>query len=53
MCIGKNITDSILLNFDDQILRRCREFETLGITLGRKLKFTSHRKKLCRKLVQT
>ena len=52
MCIGKNVTDSKLLNFNDLIFKNCREVEILGITLDRKLKFRSHIKKLCRKVGQ-
>ena len=40
MCIRKNITDSDLRNFDDQILRHCREIEILGITLDESLDIT-------------
>ena len=52
MCIGKNVTDSKLLNFNDLIFKNCREVEILGITLDRKLNFRSHIKKLCRKVGQ-
>ena len=37
MCIGEKVTDSELLNFNDVILRNCREVEILGITLDRNL----------------
>ena len=46
MCIGKNVTDSELLNFNDLILKNCTEFEILGITLDRNLNFRSYIKKL-------
>ena len=52
MCIGKNVTDSKLLNFNDQILRYCTEVEILGITLDRNLNFRHHIKKPCRKVGQ-
>ena len=61
MCIRKNITDSDLRNFNDQILRHCREIEILGITLDESLditldnnlNFRSHiKKKNCRKVEQ-
>ena len=52
MCIGKNVTDSKLLNFNDLIFKNCREVEILGFTLDRKLNFRSHIKKLCRKVGQ-
>ena len=35
ICIGKNVTDSELLNFDGQILRNYREVEILDITLDK------------------
>ena len=41
-----------LLNFNDWILKNCREVEILGITLDRNLNFRSHIKKLCRKVGQ-
>ena len=50
MCIGKNIADSELLNFNDQILKNCREVEILGITLDRNLNFRYHIKNLCRRI---
>ena len=50
MCIGKNVTDSELFNFNDQILRNCREVDILGIILDRNSNFKSHTKKLCRKV---
>ena len=50
MCIGKNVTDSELLHFNDQILRNFREVEMLGITLERNLNFRSHIKKFCREV---
>ena len=37
MCIGEKVTDSELLNFNDVVLRNCREVEILGITLDRNL----------------
>ena len=46
MCIGKNVTDSELLNFNDLILKNCTEFEILGITLDRNLNFRSYIKRL-------
>ena len=35
MCIGKNVRDSELLNFNDLNLKNCKEVEILGITLDR------------------
>ena len=50
MCIGKNVTDSELLHFNDQILRNFREVEMLVITLEQNLNFRSHIKNFCRKV---
>ena len=35
MCIGKNVSDSELLNLNDLNLKNCKEVEILGITLDR------------------
>ena len=42
ICIGKNVGDSELLNFNVLILKNCRDVEILGITLYRNLNFKSH-----------
>ena len=52
MCIGKNVTDSELLNFNDLILKNFREVKILSITLDRNLNFRCHMKKLCREVGQ-
>ena len=52
MCIAKNVTDSELLNFNEQSLRNCKEVEILGVTLDRNLNFRFHTKGLCRKVDQ-
>ena len=46
MCIGKNISDSELLNLNDLDLKNCKEVEILGITLDRNLNFKRHKKYL-------
>ena len=46
MCMGKNVADSELLNFNDLILKNCTEVEILGTTLDPNLNFRSHIKKL-------
>ena len=46
MCIGKNVTDSELLNVNDLILKNCTEVEMLGTTLHPNINFRSHIKKL-------
>ena len=49
MCIGKNVTDSELFNFNDQILRNCREVDILGIILDRNSNFKSYIKNFAEK----
>ena len=53
MCIHKNLCDSELINFNDNILRNCREVEILGITLARNVNFRSHIKKLKQQRLST
>ena len=42
MCIGKNVSDSELLNLNDLNLKNCKEVEVLGITIDRNLNFKGH-----------
>ena len=39
MCIGKNVSDPELLNFNDLNFKKCKEVEVLGITIDRNLNF--------------
>ena len=39
MCIGKNVSDPELLNFNDLNFKNCKEVEVLGITIDRNLNF--------------
>ena len=48
MCIGKNVSDSGLLNLNDLNLKNCNEVEILGITIDGNLKFKRHIKNICR-----
>ena len=52
MCIGKNVSDSELLNLNDVNLKNCKEVEVLGITIDRNLNFKGHIKNICRKADQ-
>ena len=52
MCIGKNVSDSELLNLQDLNLKNCGEVEVLGITTDRNLNFKRHIKNICRKAGQ-
>ena len=38
MCIGKNVSDSELLNLNDLNLKNCKEVAILGITIDRNFK---------------
>ena len=49
MCIGKNVSDSELLNFKDLNLKNCK---ILGITIDIDLNFKGHIKNICRKAGQ-
>ena len=37
MCIGKNVSDSELLNLSDLNFKNCKGVEVLGITIDRNL----------------
>ena len=52
MCIGKNVSDSELLNLNDLNLKNCKEVEVLGITIDRNLNFKGHIKNIFRKAGQ-
>ena len=52
MCIGKNLSDSELLNLNDLNLKNCKEVEVLGTTIDRNLNFKGHIKNICRKADQ-
>ena len=39
MCIGKNVSDSELLNLDDLNLKNCKQVEIISITIDRNLNF--------------
>ena len=52
MCIGKNVSDSELLNLRDLNLKNCKEVKGLGISMDRNLNFKEHIKNICRKAGQ-
>ena len=52
MCIGKNVSDSELLNLNELNLKNCKEVEILVITLDRNLNFKRHIKNIRRKAGQ-
>ena len=49
MCIGKNVSDSELLNLNDLNLKNCKWVEVLGITIDRNLNLKEHIKKYLQK----
>ena len=52
MCIGKNVSDSGLLNLSDLNLKNCKKVEVLGIPIDKNLNFKGHIKNICRKAGQ-
>ena len=52
MCIGKNVSDSELLNLNDLNLKNRKEVEVLGITIDKNLNFKGHIKNICIKAGQ-
>ena len=52
MCIGKNVSDSGLLNLNDLNLKNCKEVEILGLSIDRNFNFKGHIKNICRKAGQ-
>ena len=52
MCIGKNISDSELLNLNDLNLKNCKEIKVLGFTIDGNLNFKEHMKNISRKAGQ-
>ena len=52
MCIGKNVSDSELLNLNDLNLKNCKLVGSLDITIDRNLNFKGHIKNICRKAGQ-
>ena len=52
MCIGRNVSDSELLNLNDLNLKNCKEVEFLGIIIDINLNFKGHIKNIVRKAGQ-
>ena len=53
MFIGKNVSDSELLNLNDLNFKNCKEVEILGITIDRNLNFKGHIKIFAEKQVKS
>ena len=47
MSIGKNVSNSELLNLNDLNLKNCKVVEVLGIAIDRYLNFKGHIKNIC------
>ena len=54
MCLGKNLNDNEVLNFNNLIyyIKSSKEVEILGIKIDRNLNFSNHVKSTCRKACQ-
>ena len=49
MCLGKNLDDNEVLNFNNLIIESRKEVEILGIKIDKNLNFNNHIKSVCRK----
>ena len=49
MCLGKNLDDNEVLNFNNLIIESSKEVEILGIKIDKNLNFNNHIKSVCRK----
>ena len=49
MCLGKNIDDNEVLNFNELTVKSGKGVEILGIKIGNNLNFNNHIKSICRK----
>ena len=52
MCLGKNLDDNEMLNFNNLTIKNSKEREILGIKIGNSLNFNNHIKSICRKAGQ-
>ena len=52
MCLGKNLDDNEVLNFNNLIIKSSKEVEILGIKIDKNLNFNNHIKSICRKAGQ-
>ena len=52
MCLGKNLGDNQVLNFNNLTIKSSQEVELLGIKIDNNLKFNNHIKSICRKACQ-
>ena len=52
MCLGKNLDDNEVLNFNELTVKSSKEVEILGIKIDNNLNFNNHIKSICRKAGQ-
>ena len=52
MCLGKNLDDNKVLNFNNLIIESSKEVGILGIKIDKNLNFNNHIKSICRKAGQ-
>ena len=52
MCLGKNLDDNEVLNFNNLIIESSKEVEILGIKIDKNLNFNNHIKSIFRKAGQ-
>ena len=52
MCLGKNLDDNEVLNFNNIIIESSKEVEILGIKIDKNLNFNNLIKSICRKAGQ-
>ena len=49
MCLGKNLDDNEVLNFNNLIIESSKQVEILGTKIDKNLNFNNHIKLFCRK----
>ena len=47
MCLGKNLDDNEVLNFNNLIIESSKEVDILGINIDKNLNFNNHIKSIC------
>ena len=52
MCLGKNLDDNEMLNFNNLTMKSSKEVEILGKNIENNLNFNNHIKSMCRKAGQ-
>ena len=49
MCLGKNLDDNEMLNFNELTIKSTKEVEISGIKIENNLNFNNHIKSICKK----